>query len=125
MQRPEPNLASSGRWLSSWYQSSWYRWAVVGMLWFICFFNYADRQAISAILKPLETEFGFTKAEQGMIAAAFMWVYALSAPLAGRTGDHVSRKLLILGGLYVWSIVTGFTAACSKLWQFVFVRGAE
>ena len=104
---------------------SWYSWAVVGMLWFICFFNYADRQAISAILPSLQAEFGFTKSEQGLIAAAFMWVYALSAPLAGRTGDRVSRKLLILGGLYVWSIVTGFTAACSRRWQFVFVRGAE
>jgi MFS family permease len=105
--------------------SSWYPWAVVGMLWFICFFNYADRQAISAILPALEKEFGFTKTEQGLIASAFMWVYALSAPLAGRIGDRVSRKMLILGGLYVWSIVTGFTAACTKLWQFAFVRGAE
>ncbi len=105
--------------------SGWYRWAVVAMLWFICFFNYADRQAISAILPKLQIEFGFSKAEQGWIAAAFMYVYALSAPLAGRVGDRVSRKLLILGGLYVWSIVTGFTAACSKLWHFIFVRGAE
>jgi hypothetical protein len=23
-----------------------YKWWVVGMLWFICFFNYADRQAV-------------------------------------------------------------------------------
>ena len=95
------------------------------MLWFICFFNYADRQAIAAILPALEDEFGFTKSQLGLIGAAFMWVYALTAPFAGGVGDRTSRKLLILGGLYVWSIITGFTAACSKLWQFVFVRGAE
>ncbi len=104
---------------------SWYPWAVVAMLWFICFFNYADRQAIAAILPALEDEFGFTKSQLGLIGAAFMWVYALTAPFAGGVGDRTSRKLLILGGLYVWSIITGFTAACSKLWQFVFVRGAE
>ena len=23
-----------------------YKWFVVGLLWFVCFFNYADRQAI-------------------------------------------------------------------------------
>ena len=34
-------------------------WAVVGMLWFICFFNYADRQAISSVLPVLEEEYGF------------------------------------------------------------------
>ncbi len=115
----------AGESLPSARQSAWYSWAVVGMLWFICFFNYADRQAISAILPSLEIEFGFTKTQQGLIASAFMWIYALSAPLAGRIGDRVSRKMLILGGLYVWSIVTGFTAACARLWQFVFVRGAE
>lgn len=125
MQRPESSLAPGGQSPTAPRKTALYSWAVVGMLWFICFFNYADRQAISAILPSLQDEFGFNKSQQGLIAAAFMWVYALSAPLAGRTGDHVSRKMLILGGLYVWSIVTGFTAACSKLWQFVFVRGAE
>jgi MFS family permease len=25
----------------------------------------------------------------------------------------------------VWSLITGFTALCSKAWQFIFVRGAE
>lgn len=102
-----------------------YRWTVVGMLWFICFFNYADRQAIFAVFPVLKEEFGFTPEELGRIGAAFTVVYALTAPLAGQVGDHVSRKALILGGLYVWSLITGFTALCSKVWHFVLVRGAE
>lgn len=105
--------------------SNRYRWAIVGMLWFICFFNYADRQAISAVLPLLEEEFSFSKSELGLISGAFMMVYGLSAPMAGMVGDRVSRKLVILGGLYVWSAITGFTAACSRLWHFVLVRGAE
>lgn len=102
-----------------------YRWALVGMLWFICFFNYADRQAIASVLPVLEKDFGFSKEQQGLIGGAFMWVYGLSAPLAGMVGDRASRKWLIIGGLYVWSAVTGLTAACSKVWHFVAVRGAE
>lgn len=102
-----------------------YRWAIVGMLWFICFFNYADRQAISAVLPLLESEFHFSKSQLGLISGAFMVVYGLSAPLAGMVGDRASRKLVILSGLYVWSAITGFTAVCSRLWQFVLVRGAE
>ena len=44
MQRPpEPNSQLSA---STAPPSTRYSWAVVGMLWFICFFNYADRQAI-------------------------------------------------------------------------------
>ncbi len=102
-----------------------YKWFVVGMLWFICFFNYADRQAVSAVLPVLQKDFGFTKSEQGLIFAAFTWVYALMAPFAGQLGDRVSRKWVILGGLYVWSAITGFTALCSRVWHFVLVRGAE
>jgi len=102
-----------------------YKWAVVGMLWFICFFNYADRQAISAALPLLHQEFGFSKYQQGWITSAFMVVYALSAPIAGPVGDRASRKFVILAGLYVWSAITGFTALCSKFWHFVLVRASE
>jgi MFS family permease len=95
------------------------------MLWFICFFNYADRQAIFSVFPILEQEFGFSKGELGLIGSAFAFVYALTAPVAGQISDRKSRKLVILGGLYVWSLVTGFTALCSKAWQFILVRGAE
>jgi MFS family permease len=102
-----------------------YKWWLVGMLWLICFFNYADRQAIFSVFKLLEKEFGFNKTELGWIGAAFMWVYAITAPFAGQVGDRLHRKSVILAGLYVWSLVTGFTAACSSGWQFMLVRGAE
>ncbi len=90
-----------------------YKWAVVGMLWFICFFNYADRQAVFAIFPLLKAEFHFDKTQLGAIGAAFTLVYALTAPFAGQVGDGFPRKAVILGGLYVWSAVTGFTAVCS------------
>ncbi|MBX9789525.1 MAG: MFS transporter [Pirellulales bacterium] len=102
-----------------------YKWAVVGMLWFICFFNYADRLAISSALPILEQDYGFNKEQLGLISSAFMWIYALTAPLAGQVGDRYSRKVLILGGLAVWSVITGLTALCTKVWHFVLVRGSE
>lgn len=102
-----------------------YKWYVVGMLWFICFFNYADRMAVNAVASTLETQYGFTKAEIGWIISAFMYVYALSAPFAGQVGDKYHRKTLILGGLFVWSLVTGATAFCRKVWHFIAVRATE
>ena len=95
------------------------------MLWFICFFNYADRMAINAVSTVLKAEYHFNNEQFGLIASAFMYVYALSAPLAGQVGDRFPRKLLILGGLFVWSAVTGATAFCRTLYQFVFVRATE
>jgi MFS family permease len=102
-----------------------YKWAVVAMLWFICFFNYADRQSISSVLPVLGQEFGFDKQELGLIASAFMWVYAFGAPFAGFVGDRVRRKDLILGGCLFWSLVTALTGWCSRLWHFVTVRALE
>ena len=102
-----------------------YKWAVVAMLWFVCFFNYADRQAIFAVFPKLKEEFGFNKVELGLIGSAFMWVYAAGAPLAGFICDRFRRKDLILGGCLFWSFVTITTGWCSKLWHFVTVRALE
>jgi len=44
-----------------------YKWWVVSMLWFICFFNYADRQMIFSVFPVLEKEFGFDAVQLGAI----------------------------------------------------------
>jgi MFS family permease len=106
-------------------RDSAYKWWVVFMLWFVCFFNYADRQAIYSVFPRLQAEFGFDKSQLGLIGSAFMWVYAFCAPLAGVVGDRVQRKHLILGGCLFWSLVTVTTSWCGRLWQFVTVRALE
>jgi MFS family permease len=113
--RPDTKLSGRGG----------YKWAVVAMLWFVCFFNYADRQAIYAVFPVLEDEFGFDKQELGLIGSAFMWVYAAGAPFAGFVCDRLPRKVLILGGCFFWSLVTVTTGWCSRLWHFVTVRALE
>jgi MFS family permease len=105
--------------------SASYKWLVILMLWFICFFNYADRQTISAVFPELEREFGFNKEQLGLIGSAFMWAYAGCALVAGLVCDRFRRKDLILGGCLFWSFITMLTGWCSKLWQFVVVRGLE
>src|SRR5207248_2452632 len=102
-----------------------YRWAVVAMLWSICFFNYADRQAIFSVFPVIKTEMHLSDPQLGIIGSAFMWVYAASAPLAGLVADRFSRKGLILGGLIFWSAVTLCTAFCHEYWQLVAVRAIE
>src|SRR5260221_177229 len=102
-----------------------YKWWVVFMLWFICFFNYADRQAIFSVFPKLKEEFHFDKVQLGLIGSAFMWVYALGAPVAGYIADRVRRKDLILGGCLFWSAITLLTGWCRQLWHFVTVRALE
>ncbi len=106
-------------------QSSSYRWYVVGMLWWISFFNYADRQAIFSVFPLLEQEMDLTRTELGLLGSSFAWVYGLSAPLAGLVVDRVSRRNAILVGLYVWSVVCMATALARRFTHLLFFRAAE
>jgi len=107
---------------SSFAVSASYKWWVVFMLWFVCFFNYADRQSISSVFPLLEKEFHFNKVQLGLIGSVFAWVYAGFALAAGLLADRVSRKRIILGACVVWSIFTLATAWCRSLPSFLWVR---
>ena len=99
-----------------------YKWWVVGMLWLVCFFNYADRQSIFSVFPLLRTELRLSDLELGIAGASFMWVYALFGPVAGWLGDRFSRKRLILGALVFWSLATASTALAHNLWQLTLCR---
>lgn len=99
-------------------RTDWYKWAVVGMLWFVCMFNYADRQGISSIFPLLHDGMGLTDIQLGILSSAFMWVYAGSGWLAGLISDRVKRKSVILGAFFFWSFITlslGFAANYNQL----------
>jgi MFS family permease len=102
-----------------------YKWLVVLMLWFVCLFNYADRQAIFSVFPLLEAKMGLNKVQLGVVGSSFMWVYALALPLAGVVGDRLPRKPLILGGLIFWSLVTLATALATEYWHLVLFRALE
>jgi MFS family permease len=102
-----------------------YKWAIVFMLWFICFFNYADRQAIFSVFPILEKEMGLSNWQLGIVGSSFMWVYAAFAPVAGLIGDRFRRKTLILVGLAFWSLVTGLTGISTAFWHLVTFRALE
>src|SRR3984885_2950987 len=99
-----------------------YKWLVVGMLWFVCFFNYADRQAIFSVFPLIKQQLALTDVQLGVVGAAFMWMYALFGPLAGWLCDRFPRKTLVLGGLIAWSLITALTAACHTYAELVLCR---
>lgn len=80
------------------------------MLWLVCFFNYADRQAIFSVFPLLKAEFGLSDVQLGVVASCFMWMYALAGPAAGWVSDRISPRTVVLATLAFWSLVTAGTA---------------
>ncbi len=106
-------------------ENRWYKWAVVAMLWFTYFFNYADRQSIFSVFKLLEEEMGLTPIQLGWVAAAFMWVYAATGWFAGMIGDRFCRKTVILSGFMFWSVITLLFAFSTEYWHLLTLRAVE
>ena len=102
-----------------------YKWFVVGMLWWIAFFNYADRQAVFSLFPLLSRDFHLDNVQLGLLGSSFAWCYGVSAPVAGYIVDRVRRKTAILGGLRVWSIICMATALSRTFGQLLFFRAAE
>ena len=102
-----------------------YKWQVVGMLWLIAFFNYADRQAIFSVFPLLEREMSLTPVQLGLLGSSFAWVYGLGAPFAGLIVDRVKRKTAIIGGLQAWSLICVATVFSGNFSHLFFWRAAE
>lgn len=84
-----------------------YPWVLVGLLWLVSFVNSADRAILNAVKPLVRHEFAVSDVQLGLVDTAFFWTYAVCAFLAGRAGDSVRRRTMILCGLLFWSSATG------------------
>jgi MFS family permease len=122
---PAPGASWLGRLRKALLSNPHYKWYVVGMLWWISFFNYADRQAVFSVFPLLREKMKLSPVELGLLGSAFAWVYGLGAPFAGLVVDRVFRKTAILGGLYIWSLICLATAASRNFAHLLLFRAAE
>ncbi len=85
-----------------------YPWIVVALLWVVAVLNYMDRQMLSTMRESMQID--ITELESalnfGRLMAIFLWIYGLMSPVAGIIADRINRKWLIVGSLFVWSLVT-------------------
>jgi MFS family permease len=102
-----------------------YKWYVVAMLWWIAFFNYADRQAIFSVFPLLQKEMNLNNTQLGLLGSSFAIIYGLGALFAGTIVDRIQRKKAILGGLHAWSIICMATALSRNFGHLLFFRAAE
>jgi MFS family permease len=100
-----------------------YPWLLIAMLWFVAFFNSADRSIVAAVMPRLMTEFRLTPTEAALINSVFFWIYAVTVFFAGRLGDSVRRTRVIIYGLVFWSCATGMTPLSTTFALLLAFRG--
>ncbi|XP_046653023.1 protein spinster-like [Daphnia pulicaria] len=68
--------------------------------------NFMDRYALPGILPVIIDELDLSNLQGGLLQSAFIVSYVVVAPLVGYLGDRFSRKIILIVGLTVWSLVS-------------------
>lgn len=96
---------------------------LLAFMWFAYFLNYCDRQAVFAMFPSLKTDLNMSDQQLGWTGTVFLWVYALGCPVAGQIGDRVSKRILVVVSLIIWSIVTVATGFARNATEMLTLRG--
>ena len=98
------------------------RHAILALLTGLNFLNYIDRAVVAAVVDPMQTELGLSNLEAGLLNAAFLVGYFLTAPIFGARADKGSRKGLIAFGVVIWSLATIASGMASTVWTLLAAR---
>ncbi|WP_073064756.1 spinster family MFS transporter [Fodinibius roseus] len=87
--------------------SSPYAWGVLGLLTLIYISSFVDRQIIAVLAPQIQQELSLSNFQVGLLyGTAFSLIYAVCGIPMGRMADIYSRRVMIVGGLLVWSLMT-------------------
>jgi len=97
-------------------------WLVVALLFFIGALNYLDRIMITTMRSSIINAMPMSDAQFGLLTSAFLWTYGILSPFAGFLADKFNRSRVVIGSLFVWSIVTWLTAYSKTFEQLLATR---
>lgn len=100
----------------------WRAWSVVGLLFIVGMLNYLDRTMISTMRGSIVSAIPMSDAQFGLLTSVFSWVYGAFCPLAGFIADRFKKTYVIIGSLFVWSVVTLLTGYVTTYGQLFATR---
>lgn len=103
----------------------YYPWIIVGLLWVVALLNYMDRQILSTMRPTMQVDITELQSATvfGQLMAIFLWIYGLMSPVSGILADRLNRKWLIVGSLFVWSLVTSLMGYATTYPELMILRG--
>src|SRR5271168_3438871 len=108
---------------SSPYPSSFAAWYSVAVLMLMYIFSFIDRTTISLIVEPMKRDLQISDTQIGMLQGlAFALLYTfLGLPIA-RLSDRHSRRAIIAGGVFIWSIMATLCGLARSALQLFIAR---
>ena len=84
--------------------------------------NYVDRYAFFAAGTHIQEALHINDFWFGVLGVSFMIVYTIVSPVMGWMGDRYSRKMLLAGGVGLWSLATVGAAFSADFYHMFFWR---
>jgi MFS family permease len=108
---------------SSAYPTSFAAWYSVAVLMLMYIFSFIDRTTISLIVEPMKRDLQISDTQIGMLQGlAFALLYTfLGLPIA-RLSDRHSRRAIIAGGVFIWSIMATLCGLARTALQLFIAR---
>ena len=101
----------------------YYGWIVVAVTFLTLLISSGIRTAPSVIIKPLEAEFGWSRASISLAVAFSLFAYGFGGPLGGGFVDRFGPKRVMLAGLALCTMGLIPLVALRELWQLHILWG--
>ena len=100
-----------------------YAWYIVGVLTFVYVFSFIDRQIFSLLVGPLRRDLHISDVQISLLqGATFAVFYTFFGIPIGRLTDIYSRRMIIMLGLVLWSLLTAGCGLANTYWQMLVLR---
>ena len=104
------------------FNSKWYKWEVLALLWVAYLLNQGDRQVFNSVLPLIRDSLGLTDSSVSLSAVFFNLFYAAMVPLGGWFGDRFSRKWVTTLSILFWSVATMLTGLANGVFLLILTR---
>src|SRR6202051_4626246 len=87
------------------------RYGVLGFACALATITYLDRVCFGTVADNIQTEFGLTETQKGMLFTAFAFAYAIFEVPTGWLGDRYGARMTLIRIVLWWSIFTVLTGS--------------
>jgi sugar phosphate permease len=100
-----------------------YGWIIVAVTFLALLVSSGVRTAPSVIIKPLEAEFGWNRADISLAVAVSLFAFGFGAPLGGSLVDRFGPRRVMLAGLVLIGLGLAPLVGLTELWQLHILWG--